>query len=70
MPIEPSWCLRCPPPHAARALCAAQVSSTVLRRMLCALPHLRDALIGAAATFTARIQEDYVDVSLLAETSF
>lgn len=46
------------------------MSSTVLRRMLCALPHLRDALIGAAATFTARIQEDYVDVSLLAETSF
>ena len=39
-----------------------QVSTTVLRRVLKALPPLRDALIGSAATFTVRIQEDYVEV--------
>jgi hypothetical protein len=38
------------------------VSTTVLRRIMKALPHLRDALIATVATFVVRIQEDNVEV--------
>lgn len=47
-----------------------QVSTTVLRRMLRALPHLRDSLVGAAASFPARISEDYVEVGAPTQSNF
>lgn len=39
-----------------------QVSTTVLRRVVRALPGLRDKLVGAFAAFVVRIQEDYPEV--------